>query len=306
MVIQFRYVASISDAELENNIVIPCIDEEGFQCILLKNAERKEIKSLLETDSLEIKLNRVLMREQTSFYVHIIKAKKQDLNSKEQFEIIFEYLFKKMAYPLTDSELSGLLTSLEDLFKITPDSNKRTLQIGVYGELLTLLYLYNNGYQNIVNKYHRNFYSKHDIEINSVTRMEVKSTITSKRIHNFSHDQIMRDDVEVVVSSCMLEESKEGTSLYQLFKTVEDLIVDPEIMLAIKKLKLRCGISDTDEGIKCSFEKAEEDIRFYKAKVLPKIPIRSVDGVTNITYDVDCSTAPAIGFLDVVNLFNRE
>ena len=109
--------------------------------------------------------------------------------------------------------MATLITSLEDFFKVTPEKNKRDIQIGVFGELLTIKYLYDIGYQAIVDKYHTNFYSKHDVEISSKLRFEVKATTSEKRIHHFKHNQIMRKDVSVVVSSVLLEESKEGLSL---------------------------------------------------------------------------------------------
>ena len=214
---KFKYISSITEEELENNVVVPCTDEDGFSCILIKNAKAKTISSGYSTDNMEIKINRVLLRNGKDYFFHIIRAKKTDAYSRSQFDTIFEFVFKKIEDAVDDVELSGLITSLEDYFKTTPEKNKREIQIGVFGELFTIKYLYDVGYHEIVEKFHKNFYSKHDIEINSKVRMEVKSTTSEKRIHHFKHNQIMRSDIKVVLSSVMLEESKEGTSLKSLF-----------------------------------------------------------------------------------------
>ena len=196
--------------------------------------------------------------------------------------------------------MSGLITSLEDYFKTTPEKNKREIQIGVFGELFTIKYLYDVGYPEIVDKFHKNFYSKHDLEINSKVRMEVKSTTSEKRIHHFKHNQIMRSDVKVILSSVMLEESKEGTSLKTLFEEVIPLFDDPDAKFALQKLMVRCGIADGEEGLSFAYEKALNDIRFYDAANLPKIEKETFDGITNIEYDVDCSNCDYFNVDDLI------
>lgn len=293
---KFKYISSITESELEDNIVVPCTDEDGFSCILIKNAKSKTISSGYSTDNMEIKINRVLLRNGKDYFFHIIRAKKTDAYSRNQFDTIFEFVFKKIESPIDDVELSGLITSLEDYFKTTPEKNKREIQIGVFGELFTIKYLYDIGYEDIVEKFHKNFYSKHDIEINSKVRMEVKSTTSEKRIHHFKHNQIMRNDVKVILSSVMLEESKEGVSLKSLFEDVMSLFDDPDAKFALQKLMIRCGIADGEEGMSFAYEKALTDIKFYDAVNLPKIDKESFEGITNIEYDVDCSNC---NFLNV-------
>lgn len=286
---QFKYISLISNEELENNAVIPCVDEENYSCILIKNSKNKVVQSGYSTDNLEVKLNRILAKNGFDYYFHIIKSKNTDAYSKNQFNTIFEYVFKKIEHPIDDVELSTLITSLEDYFKVSPEKNKREIQIGVFGELLTINYLYNAGYEDIVNKFHTNFYSKHDVEINDKVRLEIKSTTSEKRIHHFKHNQIMRKDVDVVLSSVLLEESKEGKTLKSMFEDVMNLFSNPDSKFALQKLMIKCGVAEEDEGMSFSFEKALNEIKFFSADVLPKIPVESFDGVYNIEYDVDCS-----------------
>lgn len=286
---QFKYISLISNEELENNAVIPCVDEENYSCILIKNSKNKVVQSGYSTDNLEVKLNRILTKNGFDYYFHIIKSKNTDAYSKNQFDTIYEYVFKKIERPIDDVELSTLITSLEDYFKVSPEKNKREIQIGVFGELLTIQHLYNVGFQEVTSKFHTNFYSKHDVEINDKVRLEIKSTTSEKRIHHFKHNQIMRNDVDVVVSSVLLEESKEGKTLKALFEEVIPLFENPDSKFALQKLMIRCGINDEDEGMSFSYEKALNEIKFFEATNLPKIPTESFDGVYNIEYDVDCS-----------------
>lgn len=302
---KFKYISSINEEELENNVVISCTDEDGFSCILIKNAKTKIINSGYSTDNMDIKINRVLLRNGKEYFFHIIKAKKTDAYLKKQFDTIYEFVFKKIDKPVDDLELSGLITSLEDYFKTTPEQNKTEIQKGVFGELFTIKYLYDVGYPEIIGKFHKNFYSKHDIEINSKVRMEVKSTTSEKRIHHFKHNQIMRNDVKVILSSVMLEESKEGKTLKEMFNEVIVLFDDPDSKFALYKLMIRCGVDGNDEGLAFSSEKAMNDIRFYDAVKLPKIDKESFEGITNIEYDVDCSNCDYFNIENLINVLKQ-
>lgn len=304
--IQFKYISSLTEEELKEKTVIPCTDEDGFSCILIKNNKNKILATGYSTDNLDVKINRVLSRNGDDYFVHVIKAKKSDSYSKMQFNTIYEYVFKKIEEPIDDVQLSGLITSLEDYFKMTPEKSKRDIQIGVFGELFTIKHLYDCGFKDIVNKYHTNFYSKHDVEINKDLRLEIKTTTSEKRIHHFKHNQIKRSDVEVLVASILLEESKEGVSLREMFEMVIPLFSNADSIFALKKLMIRCGLEDNENGMAFSFEKAGNEIKYFNAHNLPKIDHESFEGITNIEYDVDCSNCEAYNVFDLISKLNSE
>lgn len=57
---QFKYIGQISETEPANNPVHACINEDGFRCILIRNAVEKTVLSRYDTDNLGIRLNTVL------------------------------------------------------------------------------------------------------------------------------------------------------------------------------------------------------------------------------------------------------
>ena len=303
---RFKYISNISKEEIDLNNVIPCINEEGFQTILIKNSIMKEVTTKYSTDNLNVQIDSVLYFENNPYYFHVITATKNDVYSLNQFEIIYNYIFKKIINPISGNELNMLITSIEDYFKTTPEKELFSFQVGVFGELLTIKYLYDLGFTNITKKYHENFYSKHDIEINKDIRIEIKSTASEKRIHTFKHNQIFRNDIKVYVISIMLEQSKEGLSLFDMFKNVIGLYENPDSILALNKLMKRCGIGEENTGLKFAELKAYNDLKIYDAIDLPKINIPAPNGVTNIKYDVDCSLAKSINvneFIEIVKKF---
>ena len=288
---KFRYISNITKEELNLSFVIPCINEEGFKSILIRNKENKSTRIKMSTDNLLVQLDTVLKLDDEDYYFHIITAKKNDMYSLSQFNDIYDYIFKKFDSPILGKELMNLISSIEEYFKTTPEPNLQQMQIGVYGELLTIKHLHDIGLKDIVIYFHTNFFSKHDIEISKKIRMEVKSSVSEKRIHRFSHSQIFRNDVDVYVCSVLLEKSKEGKSLYDLFEEVIELYSDPESILYLKKLRIKCNLNEDNKGLTIAYDKAINDFKVYNVINLPKINISAPDGVYNIKYDVDCSLA---------------
>lgn len=302
---QFKYISNLTIDEIESNIVIPCFNEQGNPAILIKNAINKVITSVFVTDNLKVQIDTLLQFKEESYYCHIISSTKNDAYSIEQFRIIYEYIFKKIDSPILGTQLSLLITSLEDYFKVTPETNSKVLQIGVFGELLTIKYLYDYGYKKIIDKYHQNFYLRHDFELDEKNRIEIKTTILDKRIHTFRHDQIYRKDINVYVCSVMLELSEAGLSLYELFQEVLKLYNDPDSIFSLQKLMKKCNVTSENVGEKFAISKAYNDFKIFDAVELPKIEVDIPNGVTNIRYDVDCSIANDINVYEFISKIEK-
>ena len=300
---KFEYISDITEQEVETNNVISCINEDGMPCILIKNAVNKTVKSAYTTDNLDVKFNSVLRLHDEDYYFHIITAKNNDLRLNKQFEVIFDYVFRKISEPIDEDGLNKLFGSIEELFRISPDADVRNLQVGVFGELLVVKQLYEHGYIKIVDKYHTNFYSKHDIEISETVRIEVKTSVSEKRMHRFKHSQLHRDDIQLFVASSLLEEAQEGLSLYSLFEETIGRTIDPEKVLSLYKLMAKCGVSEEDEGIRCSEQKALDELRYYDGKILPQLD-EIPEGISSVSYDVDCAFAPCIVVDDFIKLLD--
>lgn len=302
---KFKYISSITENELADNCVISCINENGMPCILIKNALQKTVTNYYSTDNLEVKFNAVLELHKNDFYFHIITSKRNDAISLNQFEIVFDYVFNKLDKPVDEDGLNQLFGSIEEYFRITPERESRLVQIGLFGELLTVKYLFEQGYKEIINKYHKDFFMKHDVEISKDIRIEIKATTSQVRIHNFRHDQIRRKDVDVYVASLLLEEAEEGLTLYKLFNQIIDMNSDPDNIFALIKLMKKYDITEEKQGLSFSEELALSKIHFYDAKELPQIEMDDINGVSNISYNVDCSFTSVIPVKNLINLFNN-
>lgn len=305
--VEFKYFSEISLDKLSASVVIPCLDENGMRCILIKNASSKTLTSNYATDNLQIRLNTVVARKGAVYNVHILKVKKNDPLINDKFDVIYRYVFGKLREPASDTEISELVLSLEEFFTISPSKDKDKMQVGVFGELLCLLTLYENGYENIFDKYHINFYSKHDIDINEKIKLEVKTTLSEKRIHSFSHNQICRSEFDVFVCSVMLERALHGKSVYEIIEEAINKIGNIDTKFAMEKLMLLCDVDKEKQGLRFSIESAYRKIKFYNANNLPHLNIIDtlVPGVINIKYDVDCELAKPIEIDTLISIFKN-
>ena len=303
---EFKYISTISKNEIEASLVIPCIDESGKHAILIKNSVNKRVSTKYSTDNMNVQMDSVLYFDGKEYFFHILTATKNDDYSIKQFNVIYEYIFKKIESPINGNELGLLISSIEEYFRISPEADLFKTQVGVFGEFLAIKYLHDNGYPEIADKYHTNFYSKHDIEISSDLRIEIKTTLSEKRIHRFSHNQISRNDIKVYVISLLLEEAKEGVSLFELFEEIFNYYHAPDSLLALRKLIKKCGVDEDHHGPKFALNKALDDIRIYNADDLPKISNTIPDEITNIKYDVDCSKTNNIKVDDFIKLLKTN
>lgn len=286
---QIKHFSKISDQELHNLNTFLCWDNQNNLSIFIKNSTKNTFQNVIKTDNLSIFLNTVQVANNKEYRFHVIESKTNDYFIKKQFQIIYEYIFEKITQPISDGELTKLIGSLEEYFRITADHDTQKLQVGVYGELLALKKIYELGYKKIFNFYHSNFYSKHDIEINSNIKIEIKTTAAEKRIHTFKHNQLSRSDCKVLVTSSLIEINETGTSLFELAGSIINILTDPDQIFSLRKLLKRCNVDEINQGIRTFLPLSLTHVKFYENQNIPKLNCEIPSGISNITYDVDLS-----------------
>jgi len=297
----YKYFADISKEELRNSIVVPSLNDSGFRTILIKNSAPKKMQATHTTKYLNIKNNAVLEFDGNEYYFHIISCKSSSEFINRNFDVIYEYLFKKIGMPINEYEFSELLSSIEELFAKFP-GDLNTIQIGMAGELLTLINLYDAGYENIVNDYHKNNVSKHDFEVTSKLKIEVKTTVKPNRIHAFSHNQLTGLDLSVIVSSVKLQLLENGTSLYQLFMMVLSRVTSFESAFLFRKLMNFCDVDPNNQGISVPLDYSLDNIWYILSKNVPQLVEEIPNGVTNISYESVCDLCETIDIKDLIDL----
>ncbi len=296
----YKYITEIEKGELQNANVIPCINESGQRTLLFKNSSLKIIEFSYDTKHLIIKKNVVLNYDNKKYYFHLISCKDSTDYMDHNFDIIYEYVFKKIENPIDEDTFSELMFSIQNLFQ-KPSGDLNNIQIGTAGELITLLYFYNKGYKNILNDYHKNAYSKHDIEITETKKIEVKTTTKANRIHRFTHEQLHNLLYDIFVSSVILYTTEKGTSLFELFVEVLNKTNNFETKFSLHKMMNYCGIDTLNQGIVFSLKNSIRSVKLMNSKDLPQISTTIPQGVTNISYESACDLAKECKILDIIN-----
>lgn len=184
-----QYFAEMKIENISNRNVILCKDEEGRMTLLIRNSLNEENHVSFQNDYLLLKNNVNLTVENISLgNFHILICKKTDDISVSHFARVCNSIFVKNDKPISSDEMVKLFYSLERIFSEKEMKNSN-LEIGLYGELAVINYLFKLG-SKFYDKWHGDFFNKHDFELNEKVKVEVKTTTKNNRIHTFNHDQI--------------------------------------------------------------------------------------------------------------------
>lgn len=270
---------------------------DGSLTLMVRNSKEEQQKSSYNNKNLFLKSNvKLEINSQTIGMFHILTCISGEIKIQKDFKRICNYIFVETNEARSSDEVTALFYSLQNVFSETNDKDTQSLQIGLFGEYIALLKLVETNNKAAVDKWHKNYSSRHDIEIDEFVRIEIKTTTKSKRIHRFNHDQISRDNLKIFVISNVIELSEMGTSLYKLSLTMMSLFSDYEKKLLIEQLINRCGISEHNQGITSNLDDCLNNCNLYEDRDIPKLSIHYNNSITNIAYDIDFSSVAEVDF----------
>lgn len=283
-----QYLTDISFDELVHRNVVLCTDGEHRKTLLIRNSQVTTESATFENKFFIMKNNVVLVAENSKIGdFHILICKNKDDISVQHFCRVCEYLFIKNNDKLSTDEMLKLFYSLERIFSQKASKNT-DLEIGLYGELAVINYLYHMNCR-AFNMWHADFFNKHDFELSKKVKVEVKTTVKDFRKHSFGHDQVYRTSLKVYIISCIVNVCEKGMSLYELCKNTLNILSDASQMLAIELLVAKLGLDEEYQGVNCVLEEVFNDIKLYDADSIPHLTQKIPDGVSNIHYDIDLS-----------------
>ena len=231
-------------------------------------------------------------------YWTIIEFNSEDDFKEDLFFTQMESIFGKLEFPCKTSDVSTLLQALFSLFKLLSRPGKSKLQ-GLWAELY-LIYKSKDA-RELMRYWHINKSERYDFT-DQEFRVEVKSCGTSNyRKHKLSHRQAYPPDKTVVIiASVIAEEISNGLSIKTIYEALQNTLID-EVEL-MEKLNLQCVETlgrDFETNITMSFDEqqAEQSLKFFDIRSIPKIEQDIPQGVEDLSYSSD---------LSIVNPINRE
>lgn len=151
---------------------------------------------------------------------------------------------------------------------------------------------------NIVDNWQKKEKMKFDFSINEQKKMEIKSTLKDTRIHHFRHEQLLSELYDIIIGSVLLRESDTGLSLYELIlKVKENAKGNYKVLLYIENF-IKNTSDEKLKNIKYDELYIKDNIKFYRANMVPRFNEKTPEGVSKAEYDSDLS--------NVINLTNNE
>lgn len=224
----------------------------------------------------------------------LIMLKKEGIN----FLDLFIRLTTTIKSIPTDQELLAYFLNLRSLFSNNLKKSIKELQ-GLYGELYLMVFLKKKFNLNINKYYQSEDKRKFDFSISEFKKIEVKTTTLPVRIHRFKLEQLDTLRCKIIIASIMLQKDDCGLSLYELIGETKKMFAnDLRLMLHIENM-IRNIDNDVLEAIKYNSNFASNNVKLFNANNIPSIKEKTADGVFNVEFDSDLSSAVEFNINDL-------
>ena len=216
------------------------------------------------------------------------------ISLKPDSDYLQEY-FLKVVFVLVKSLtgkplLKNLKFEIEKLISLFTKFSKPSLNTiqGLWAELLIIEQSKNPDY--LIKSWHNSNSDKYDFN-DGDNKIEVKSTTKSRRIHNFSLEQLIPNaNSKLIVSSIMTIETGTGTSIFDLVELIESKLNDQILIFRINEMLAITLGEDFEKAFDIFFDYkfSVDSIQHYESVDIPTINIGIIpSNILNVRFDCD-------------------
>jgi Putative PD-(D/E)XK family member, (DUF4420) len=239
------------------------------------------------------------------FYT-VISLKTDSIDLQEYFlEIVF--LIVKNLPPLpTLKELKFEVEKLINLFSQFSKPPQKTIQ-GLWAELLVIEQAKQPDY--LIKAWHNETTDKFDFN-DGIDKIEVKSTMKSKRVHSFSIEQLNPNkNSNLLIASVFTTETGTGTSIFDLLELIGKKIKDKNLFFRLNEITAKTLGKEFEKTFDVFFDYqlAADSLEFYESNLIPKIDIATIPKqLSNIRFDSDLSEIEPLKQLKTNSLLHQS
>ncbi|HEX9428909.1 MAG TPA: PD-(D/E)XK motif protein, partial [Candidatus Bathyarchaeia archaeon] len=188
------------------------------------------------------------------------------------------------------SEFLEFFRSMIRLFALRPAPNLRETRQGLWGELFMMSRV--RGFRFWAPSWHNPLTQLFDFTVPG-KHVEVKTTMSSGRVHGFSHRQIFAlGNEQIMVASLILTENETGLSLGDLISECRTALGGTYHYLKLEAATRRAGMETGAEKGPCfDIDLAQASLCWYRSTDLPQFRTPEPLGVSETSYRVDVSLA---------------
>lgn len=220
--------------------------------------------------------------------IYTVISLKSDSDYLQEYflKIVFVLIKNISEKPL----LKDLKIEIEKLIKLFSKFSRpplKTIQ-GLWAELLIIEQSKNPDY--LIQSWHSSTTDKYDFNDGN-DKIEVKSTAKSRRIHNFSLDQLTPNlSSKLIVISIFAIETGTGTTVFDLVENIEKKIKDKNLVFRVNEMVAVTLGNEFEKSFDIFFDYkfAVDNIKYYNSYDIPTINRTDIpSNITNIRFDSD-------------------
>lgn len=184
-------------------------------------------------------------------------------------------------------ELKSEIEKLTNLFTKLSKPAIKTIQ-GLWAELLIIEKSTDPDY--LINSWHNSNSDKYDFN-DGENKIEVKSTSKSRRIHNFSLEQLTPNiNSKLIISSILTIETGTGTNVFDLVEKIESKLKDHKLISRINEIIASTLGNDIQKAVEIYFDYnfSVDSIQYYESTDIPTIKTTDIpSNIMNVRFDCD-------------------
>ena len=291
-----KYSFNVIEFPLRKDVFIG-FDSENRACVFIKSLDRDKFPSI-RTDKLLIEFGGeyqlfVAPEKIKKELFHSIRCQSNDSEDNRIFATIIESILSDSSTQLNSYSLTSIFYSLVSLFKTTTSPDVRQARQGLWSELFFMKQF--GGFKKWVPVWHSDPTRLFDFSYDH-NRIEIKSTLRTERIHEFSHKQLFSlasEDIAVV--SILLREDDIGTSLKSLIDEARTVLKGTHYLIRLERAIVQAAMNDTtQEGPRYNESEAKQNLAWFKVEHIPRFQAQEPEGVSGTHYKSDLTRAPSM------------
>ena len=273
------------------------ISSEGYPLFFVKcDNQTKSIDINLELISVifsqECSIRENEKNSNEIYTIVILKTINTDL--QQYFTDVFSIILQQTEPIPSENNLYREIRKVIDLFSSISKTPVKSIQ-GLWAELLVIEKSSNPEY--LISAWHNSPSDKYDFN-DSIDKLEVKSTMKSKRTHKFSIEQLNNNrGSSLLIASTFVVETGTGKSILNLRESIVSRFNNINIQLRLNEIIYKTIGSEYEKlgEVYFDYQLASDSLAFYNVDDIPRINIDAIPlQVSNVTFDSDLTNIPNI------------
>jgi hypothetical protein len=227
----------------------------------------------------------------------VLKCSINNQKLKELFLKLLENIILEIPNKISQKDITDLTRDIFDLFEKISKPSRETL-VGLWGELFVI-----NSSKNtdvLIQAWHPEITDKFDF-FSQNQALEIKTTTSNDRIHNFSYEQLNVGNEKLVICSIMLRQNRDGKSLEDLKNEISSRIKNKNLKNQFELIYYQTIGEISEEDInEYKFDNlyAEENIRYFDVMDVPRLKEKPMAGVKKIKFQSDLTGIKSLNQFD--------